>query len=298
MKKEWSSIFRTVSKSVKALSELVNHKACHDVVLMTTGISVVTMLTFSAGNLNGNGQRTMVAFAETHMQTVEAMVEMEKTNPEQSEYESLDDLLIGEEHSENDLKSLVMISEDAETVEMIESAEVAETETAEPETTEPETSAAVEETEPETETEVLVPEETQEKEEDVQEETYEVVLSADEYHVLLKIVQAEAGTCDEKGKLLVANVILNRMKSDEFPNTVREVVYQKYQFSPVGNGTINTCKISMETRHAVDRALKGEDCSEGALYFMNRRASTNRNVRWFDNNLDFLFKHGAHEFFK
>ena len=119
-----------------------------------------------------------------------------------------------------------------------------------------------------------------------------------DYNVLLRIVQAEAGGCDMKGKILVANVILNRVESDEFPDTITDVVYEKRQFSPVSNGPINRCKVEEETVEAVDRALAGEDYSEGALYFMNRRASSGSNVRWFDTHLDYLFQHGGHEFFK
>ena len=119
-----------------------------------------------------------------------------------------------------------------------------------------------------------------------------------DYNVLLRIVQAEAGGCDMKGKILVANVILNRVESDEFPDTITAVVYEKRQFSPVSNGSINRCKVEEETVEAVDRALAGEDYSEGALYFMNRRASSGSNVRWFDTHLDYLFQHGGHEFFK
>ena len=119
-----------------------------------------------------------------------------------------------------------------------------------------------------------------------------------DYNVLLRIVQAEAGGCDMKGKILVANVILNRVESDEFPDTITDVVYEKRQFSPVSNGSINRCKVEQETVEAVDRALAGEDYSEGALFFMNRRASSGSNVHWFDTHLDYLFQHGGHEFFK
>ena len=45
--------------------------------------------------------------------------------------------------------------------------------------------------------------------------------------MLLRIVEAEAGNEDEDGKLLVANVVLNRLNSEQFPNTVREVVFQQ-----------------------------------------------------------------------
>ncbi|MBS5116305.1 MAG: cell wall hydrolase [Clostridium sp.] len=133
---------------------------------------------------------------------------------------------------------------------------------------------------------------------ETQEAAASVSLSDRDYQTLLKIVQAEAGNCDRTGRILVANVILNRVESDTFPDTVHSVVYQRHQFSPVGNGSINRCRVTDATVEAVDSALAGEDYSDGALYFMNRRASSRKNVRWFDNHLDFLFKHGNHEFFK
>jgi N-acetylmuramoyl-L-alanine amidase len=123
-------------------------------------------------------------------------------------------------------------------------------------------------------------------------------VSQDDYQVLLKIVQAEAGVCDDKGKILVANVILNRIKSGKFPDTVRGVVYSPSQFSPVSNGSINTVKVTENTKGCVDRALSGEDYSDGALYFMNRRGSRSGAIRWFDSRLTYLFQHGNHEFFK
>lgn len=125
-----------------------------------------------------------------------------------------------------------------------------------------------------------------------------ISFSDKDYEVLKRIVQAEAGVCDTKGKILVANVVINRVKSTRFPNTITEVVYQRSQFSPVSDGTINTCNVTSETVEAVNRALAGEDYSDGALYFMCRSASKQSNVRWFDVSLTYLFKHQAHEFFR
>ncbi len=125
-----------------------------------------------------------------------------------------------------------------------------------------------------------------------------VPCSQQDYEVLQRIVEAEAGICDIKGRILVANVVLNRVRSSEFPNTITGVVYQKSQFSPVNDGRLNSCRVTAETMEAVDRALAGEDYSQGALYFMNRKRSRSRNVSWFDRNLTYLFQHDRHEFFK
>lgn len=126
----------------------------------------------------------------------------------------------------------------------------------------------------------------------------EVSKNSTEYQVLLNLVQAEAGGCDTVGKILVANVVLNRVKSEKFPNSITGVVYEKSQFTPAMNGTINRVEVSESTKECVARALNGEDYSQGALYFMNRGASQAGNTRWFDQKLTYLFQHDQHEFFK
>ena len=126
--------------------------------------------------------------------------------------------------------------------------------------------------------------------------------SDEELEVLLRIVEAEAGGEDEDGRLLVANVVLNRVNSDSFPDTVTEVVFQKEgdvaQFSPAYSGKYDRVEISDTTISAVGRALTGEDISQGALYFVARKRADKGSLRWFDEKLVFLFEHGGHEFFK
>ena len=123
-----------------------------------------------------------------------------------------------------------------------------------------------------------------------------------DYQCLLRIVQAEAGCEDLKGKMLVAGVVLNRVKDEHFPDSVTEVVMQKegetYQFSPVANGTYQKVKVSEETKEAVERVLNGEDLTEGALYFASRQYAAGDKMEWFDSHLDRLFEHGGHEFFR
>gem|GEM_PF-1949319 len=127
-------------------------------------------------------------------------------------------------------------------------------------------------------------------------------LPEQEIMVLQRIVEAEAGGEDADGKLLVANVVLNRVKDEAFPNTISEVVFQQSkgvtQFSPVANGRYEAVTVSKESKEAVERALNGEDLSEGALYFAARKHANPNNMKWFDENLTLLFQHGGHEFFK
>lgn len=136
----------------------------------------------------------------------------------------------------------------------------------------------------------------------VEQEEIAYELSYEEREALLRIVEAEAGSEDEDGRLLVANVVLNRMNNETFPDTVTEVVFQQSQgvtqFSPVASGRYYTVEISEKTVAAVERALAGEDISQGALYFASRKRASSSQMRWFDTKLTFLFEHGGHEFFK
>lgn len=124
----------------------------------------------------------------------------------------------------------------------------------------------------------------------------------EEIKMLEQIVEAEATGEDMVGKILVANVIFNRIEDEEFPDKVEEVIFQKvggdYQFSPISDKRFWSVKVTNETKEAVRRALDGEDHSEGALYFMARRLARKSSAKWFDDSLQWLFKHGEHEFFK
>lgn len=130
---------------------------------------------------------------------------------------------------------------------------------------------------------------------------YCIDASEADVNALMKIVEAEAGGEDRTGKLLVANVVINRVKNKQFPNNVTDVVYQKSQnvtqFSPVSNGAINKVEISEETKDVVYSALRGEDVSGGAMYFMARKYAEPENAAWFDKNLTFLFSYGGHDFY-
>ena len=140
-------------------------------------------------------------------------------------------------------------------------------------------------------------EEARKKAEEERRASRRIQYTDEDYQVLLRIVQAEAGICDKRGKILVADVIINRVLSKEFPNSVKAVVYEPSQFQPVSNGAINSVKVTAETIECVDRALDGEDYSNGALYFMNRRGSGSA-AAWFDRHLTYLFAHDGHEFFR
>ena len=126
-------------------------------------------------------------------------------------------------------------------------------------------------------------------------------LSDSEITVLERIVEAEATDEDIYGKMLVANVVINRVHSKYFANSVTDVVFQKIggsvQFSPISDGRYYSVRISDSTREAVSRVLEGEDYSKGALYFFERARTTSSKASWFDRNLKYLLKYGCHEFY-
>lgn len=97
--------------------------------------------------------------------------------------------------------------------------------------------------------------------------------------LLSRLVQAEAGSEPYSGKVAVAEVILNRVNSGQFPNTVEGVIYQSGQFTPVANGSINK-KASPDSVKAVYEALNGSNYAKGALFFYNAKTATSR---WLDS---------------
>ncbi|MGC4377173.1 cell wall hydrolase [Fictibacillus sp. Mic-4] len=100
-------------------------------------------------------------------------------------------------------------------------------------------------------------------------------VSANDRDLLARLVRAEAGGEPYDGKVAVAIVVLNRVDSPDFPNTVHDVIYQKGQFSPVANGQINQ-PADNESRRAVDEAIAYDRSrGYGSLYFYNPELSPN-----------------------
>lgn len=113
--------------------------------------------------------------------------------------------------------------------------------------------------------------------------------------ILQKIVHAEACGEDEKGMILVANVIMNRVNDKSFPNTVKDVVFQKGQFTPVAEGTYDKVNPSEKVKTAIEKSFT-IDYSKGALYFRTIKGATPD--CWHEKSLVKLFDHGNHRFYK
>ena len=115
---------------------------------------------------------------------------------------------------------------------------------------------------------------------------------AEESYLLAKIAMAEEEDQDTEGKADVILVVLNRVWSDKFPDSIEEVIYQKNQFSPVSNGRFDKVEPDEDCWGALLMVEHGWDESQGALYFESESAST-----WHRNHLQFLFQHGDHMFY-
>ena len=91
----------------------------------------------------------------------------------------------------------------------------------------------------------------------------------DEVTLLSRLIMGEATGEPLEGQVAVAAVILNRVRSPEFPNTVPGVVYDPWAFESVENGYIWSMQPSAEEVRAAELALNGWDPTYGALYFWN-----------------------------
>ncbi|MBO5756412.1 MAG: cell wall hydrolase [Clostridia bacterium] len=113
---------------------------------------------------------------------------------------------------------------------------------------------------------------------------------------LSRIISAEAKGESFTGQIGVGTVVLNRVRSKEFPSTVKGVVFdQKYgtQFTPVANGTIYQTPTDSAVV-AAKMCLDGYTLSDSVLYFLNPRIATSS---WIQNHRKYAFRVGNHDFY-
>ena len=113
---------------------------------------------------------------------------------------------------------------------------------------------------------------------------------------LSRIINAEAGGESLVGMIAVGNVVLNRKASNQYPNTVYGVIFDRKggtQFSPVSMGTIYNSP-SERSIIAAKICLDGYSVDTKILFFMNPRIATNN---WISKNRPFAFRIGNHDFY-
>lgn len=94
------------------------------------------------------------------------------------------------------------------------------------------------------------------------------VSGRDDVMLLARVTGGEAENEPYQGKVAVAAVILNRVKSDKFPNTLAGVIYQPHAFESITNGVANRAP-SADTIRAAQDAMNGWDPTQGCLFFWN-----------------------------
>lgn len=112
-------------------------------------------------------------------------------------------------------------------------------------------------------------------------------------YLLARLVYGEARGEPYKGQVAVAAVVLNRVKSSQFPNSVSGVIYQSGAFSVVSDGQINLTPDETAIKAARD-AMNGYDPTNGCLFYYNPKKTTNQ---WMLSK-SVLLTIGNHSFFK
>ena len=119
----------------------------------------------------------------------------------------------------------------------------------------------------------------------------------DEVFWLARIIHAESRGEALIGQIAVGNVVMNRVRSAYYPNTIYGVIFdRKYgvQFSPVLDGTIYNTP-GYNATLAAKICLEGYDLSEGAFFFLNTALATSS---WIPLNREYAFTIGNHDFYK
>ena len=113
---------------------------------------------------------------------------------------------------------------------------------------------------------------------------------------LSRIIYAESRGEPLLGKIAVGNVVMNRVDSNLFPNTIYGVTFDKkygIQFTPVATGAIYN-NANEECIRAAKMVLEGTSVNDGVLYFVNPRIASNS---WVQNNRRFALAIGNHYFY-
>ena len=105
--------------------------------------------------------------------------------------------------------------------------------------------------------------------------SYAASSGTSDIQLMARAINGEARGEPYTGQVAVGAVVLNRVKSSSFPNTIAGVIYQKGAFDAVSDGQINLSPDSSALKAAQD-AINGWDPSYGAIYYFNPSTATNK----------------------
>ncbi len=124
-----------------------------------------------------------------------------------------------------------------------------------------------------------------------------VSCSDEEFEMLCYVLQNEVGNLSEGSKIAVANVILNRVKSPNFPNSIVGVLTSNNQFTAITNYYNRSNPPTQNTIDCARRALNGEDNSNGAIFYYAPKYCGGSTAAWFES-LSFCMEFEGQRFFK
>lgn len=123
--------------------------------------------------------------------------------------------------------------------------------------------------------------------------------SSQEVAMMEFVIEREAHGGSLAHKKIIANIIINRVISERFPNSVSGVLHAKNQFTTISNYYTAKVRPNADTINAVYQALYDtSDYSHGALFFYAPKYASKKNANWFENKLTFVFAKEGHRFFK
>lgn len=114
-----------------------------------------------------------------------------------------------------------------------------------------------------------------------------------EINLIEVTVQHEVGSFSDSYKTLIAELIYNRLVSDEFPDNITDILYQENQFCGIEYWYAPYFEVDENTKRVVKEVFSNEQPSHDAVYYYNPELSDYRSVVWFEysGDVEFLFEY-------
>ena len=131
-----------------------------------------------------------------------------------------------------------------------------------------------------------------------EEPTYYDTLTAEEINMIEIVVQHEVGELSSQYKRLIAELIYNRLLSEHYPNDVKEMLFQKNQFTGINNWYYPSFPVDDETKEIVKEVFSKENTPHNATAYYNPELSAPEAVEWFETSeyMTYLFSHSEESY--
>lgn len=131
-----------------------------------------------------------------------------------------------------------------------------------------------------------------------EEPTYYDTLTAEEINMIEVTVQHEVGKLSPQYKRLIAELIYNRLLSEHYPNDVKEMLFQKNQFTGINRWYYPSFPVDDETKEIVKEVFSKENTTHNATAYYNPELSDPDAVEWFETSeyMTYLFSHSEESY--